>query len=102
MSHQDQVAEGVEVSQALRHLLPLNQQEARMHPKVSELLMRHRLRLRDLVFVVWKDQVFAARVDVEALSEVLHAHDRALDVPAGTSRTDHRLPLGLAGFRSLP
>ncbi len=41
------------------------------------------LRLRDLVLVVGEFQVDPAGVDVEALAEVLEAHGRALDVPAG-------------------
>ena len=36
--HQDQVANGIEVAERLRHLLALNQQEARVHPEARERL----------------------------------------------------------------
>ena len=102
MPHEHQVAQGVEVAERLGHLLAFDQQEARVHPEVRELLAGERLRLRDFVFVVRKDEVFAAEMDVEALAQVLHAHGGALDVPAGTAGTDLGVPALLAGFGSLP
>ena len=36
VAHQHQVAQGIEVAQRLRHLLPLNQQKAHMHPVARE------------------------------------------------------------------
>jgi hypothetical protein len=44
----------------------------------------------------------AAGVDVEGRTEVGHAHRRALDVPAGSARTDRRLPGRLARLGPLP
>src|SRR5579859_1091617 len=49
-----------------------------------------------------KNQVFSAQVNIEALAQILHGHDRALDVPAGAARSDAGLPLRLAGLGGLP
>src|SRR4029077_13756044 len=49
-----------------------------------------------------EDQVDAAAVEVEGLAEVLHAHRRALDVPAGTPRSPGGLPGGLARLDRFP
>jgi hypothetical protein len=38
--------------------------------------------LRDLVLVVRELEIEAAAMDVEVFAELLHAHGRALDVPA--------------------
>jgi len=46
--------------------------------------------------VVDVDVVDPAAVDVELLAEKLHAHGRALDVPAGKTRSPRGIPLHLA------
>ena len=61
-----------------------------------------RLALRDLVLVVREDDVHAAAVDVEGLAQVLHAHRRALDVPARPARAPGRVPRRLARLGALP
>ena len=60
------------------------------------------LGLGPFVLVVRKDEVVAATVDVEALTEDLERHRRALDVPARPARAPRRRPLGLARLRRLP
>ena len=72
----------------LRHLLAFDLQEAVVHPvrSPSPACAEGAARLRDLVLVVRKDEVDAAAVDVEGLAEMLPAHRRALDVPAGPAR----------------
>ena len=41
-------------------------------------------------------------MDVEALAQVLHAHRRALDVPAGPARAERSLPRLLFRLARLP
>ena len=55
----------------LRHLLPLDLQEAVVHPVPFAMQRRavRAARLRDLVLVVREDEVDAAAVDVERLAE---------------------------------
>ena len=75
-----------EIPRRLRHLLPLDLEEAVVEPVVG-----HdggavgAARLRDLVLVVGEDEVDAAAVDVEDRAEQRAGHRRALDVPAGTA-----------------
>ena len=64
-----------------------------MHPGRDDLVTDGRLRLRDLVLVVGELVVVAARVDVEAVAEVLHRHRRALDVPPGVAVAPRARPL---------
>ena len=49
-----------------------------------------------------EDEVFAAGVEVEAGAELLHRHDGAFDVPAGTAGADRGLPRSFAGLGSFP
>jgi len=55
-----------------------------------------------LVLVVGKDQVLAAAVDVEGLAQVLGAHGRAFDVPAGPPAPPGAVPAGLIFRRGFP
>ena len=64
-----------------------------MHPVAHEGLARRAGALRDLVLVVREDEVDAPAVQVERLAQVLHAHRRALEVPAGTAAAEGSVPL---------
>ena len=97
-----QVPERELIAQGLRHLLSLDDQEFGVKPVVHERLPRRSLALGDLVLMMGKDQVGAAAVDVEGLAQVLHAHRRAFDVPAGPAGADFGLPEVLPFLRRLP
>src|SRR3546814_20446206 len=56
----------------------------------------------DLVRVVREDQVGAADVDVEGLAEIVRAHRRAFDVPAGSPPAPRTVPARCIGIRGLP
>src|ERR1017187_2790123 len=73
-----------------------------MKPIVGKLLSAEGLRLRNFIFVVGKNQVFSASVQIEAWTEFLHRHHGTLDVPAWTARADRCVPRGFARLRSLP
>ena len=101
-----QLVDGHEVAEALRHLLAFHLQEAVVHPD-----LRHDVgavgaaRLSDLILVVREDEVDPAPVNVEHLAEMRRGHGRALDVPAGASgRLDaaRRRPGRFARLRRLP
>ncbi len=102
MAGEHEVADGLEVAERFRHLVALDEQEAHVHPEAREHFSGRRFRLRDLVLVMREHQVFAAGVQVERGAEILHRHRRALDVPAGTSWPERRLPMRLAGFGRFP
>ncbi len=66
----ENVAGGEEVALRLRHLFAFDHQEAGVHPEVREAIVARRsTRLRDLAFVMRKDEVFAAGVDVDHVPE---------------------------------
>ena len=86
----------------LEIFLPVLGQQAVVQPVRGERLAGVRLGLDELVLVVREDQVEPAAVDVEVAAEVLHAHGRALDVPAGPARPPGAVPRRLARLRALP
>src|ERR1051326_2101047 len=73
-----------------------------MHPKQRKHLARELLGLSDFVFVVRKDQVLAAKMDVERLPEILHRHGGALNVPPWAAGANFGVPKRLAGFGRFP
>src|SRR5579864_8843104 len=74
-----------------------------MHPVTHRLLAAHAASLRDLVLVMWEDQVNRAGMDVELLAEVPGGHSGAFDVPAGKAEAPGTLPVHLArGVAALP
>ena len=74
-----------------------------MHPVADDRMAERPLGLRDLVLVVREDVVDTARVQIEALAEVLRAHRRTLDVPAREARAPWRVPHeGAPGLALLP
>src|SRR5439155_26445242 len=93
MAALEEVGNQEEVSLALRHGLALDQQVLNVHPVADEGLAGPALALRDLVLVVGEDEVLPAAVEVEGLAEVLHAHGRALDVPARAAPAERGVPL---------
>ena len=83
-----------EVVLRLRHLLVVDRNKAVVQPIARKFLIavNARLRLRNLILVVREDEVVAAAVEVEGITEVFHGHRRALDVPAGTTLSPRTLP----------
>ena len=61
-----------------------------------------RFALGDFVFVVGKDQILPAAVDIQGFAQVGHGHAGAFDVPAGAARPPRALPRGFAGAGALP
>src|SRR5690349_17747803 len=89
-----QVFDCRDVPQALRHLRPINLQEFSMAPEAAERLARRSFALCDLVFMMRKDEINPATVDVERFAQVLHRHRRALEVPARTAPSEGSVPRG--------
>src|SRR5688500_9525076 len=59
--------------------------------------------LRNLAFVVRELQVHAATMNVELFAQVLRAHGRALDMPAGKAFTPWAFPAhDMFGWRRFP
>ena len=115
-----ELADGDEVAEALRHLLAFHLQESVVHPDIRHALAAEGAAgLGDLVLVVGEDEVDPAAVNVERvadrvvalqpaaerLQELGHRHGRALDVPAraaGRCDAGRARPAGLVRLRRLP
>src|SRR5204863_8876385 len=98
-----QVAGGEKIAVTLRHLRATHVEKLAMHPVAREGLARRPLRLCDLVFVMRKDQIDAAGVNVErldaaALPNLVERHRRAFEMPARTAAPKWRIPCGADGF----
>ena len=59
-------------------------------------------RLSNLVFMMRENQIAAAAMEIKGFAQILHAHGRAFDMPAGTTGTPRALPCRLARFSGFP
>ena len=73
-----------------------------MHPDVGERLTGRAFALCDLILVVREDEVGSAAVDIQGVADVVAAHCRALDMPAGSALAERGIPVRLTGLGSLP
>src|SRR5947209_8411052 len=74
-----------------------------MHPIIDELVARKTLALGNLIFVMRKDIIHAAGMQVELLAKVLDGHGAALNVPAGETTPPRTIPGHFAArFRRFP
>ena len=73
-----------------------------MEPVAHERFSGGRFGFGNFIFVMRKGQIHAAAVNVQRVAQILQRHGGALDVPAGTPRSDRRLPEMLAGLGRFP
>ena len=74
-----------------------------MHPDIRhDVMPEGAAGLRDLVLVMGEDEVDAAAMNVEYFAQMLPAHGRALDVPAGAATAPRAVPAGRCLVRRLP
>ena len=73
-----------------------------MEPSLDERFPGQRFALRDLIFVMRKDQVRTAGVNVEVLAQVFHRHGGAFDMPARPPAAERRVPARFALFACFP
>src|SRR6516165_2392781 len=89
----EQLADGADIAERLRHLGAVIGEKAVVQPIVDKGPAGMGANaLRDFVLVMRKDQVETAGVDVEGLAEMRLAHRRALDGPAGPAATPRAVP----------
>src|SRR5262249_55555038 len=102
----EQLSDRDEVAFRLRHFPAFHLQEAVVHPEGRhDRRMERAARLRDLIFMVRKDEIDAATVDVENLPEMLPTHSRAFNVPTGPPmrcNACRRRPIRFPRLRWLP
>ena len=78
----EELRQGDEVIVALAHLLAVDGDHVVVYPVVHHLAALRCHSLCYLALMVGEDEVHAATVDVEVLSQILLAHGGALAVPA--------------------
>ena len=94
----EDVPDGQEVAERFGHFLIANSDKAMMDPVVGKGFAVCPFALGDFIFMVGKDQVLAAAMDIEGLAEIFPAHGRAFDMPAGAARSPGTVPGRFAGF----
>src|SRR6266699_623401 len=102
MTFRKQIAQREKIPLGLRHLLAFDKQVLRVQPVAHEMLPGRALALCNFVFMMWKRQVDSAGVNIPRLTEILHGHRGALNVPAGAPRADRCLPEMFSWFRRFP
>ena len=73
-----------------------------MHPIFGKYTSAARFTLCNLIFMMWKYQVFAASMNIYLLSQVFFRHYRALNMPARTPFAPWRYPIRFSIFFRLP
>ena len=76
------VGDALDVAGGLGHLLAADLEELPVDPDTGRRAADDRSRLGDLVLVMREDQVDAAGVKVQRLTEEIHRHRGALEVPS--------------------
>src|SRR5262249_12480638 len=87
-----QVPKCKKIAFRLCHLLPVHEEVFVMHPETHERFAGDGFTLRDLVFVMRKNVVDAATVDVQRLTELFHRHRGTFEMPARTAGPKRSLP----------
>src|SRR5437867_8334535 len=91
-----------EVTEALRHLLPLQGEEPVVHPRPCPIRAPGAFADHRLALVVREHEIEPAAVDVERGAEVLVRHRVAFDVPTGAALAPWARPGGLVLLGPFP
>src|SRR5947209_1811155 len=88
-----QVGQRVDIAQRLAHLFGVaDLQPAIVQPETREMSSRGRLALRYFIFVMRKDVIFAAGMNINLRPKEIDGHGRALQVPARYSDSPWAIP----------
>ena len=103
----DHFAQPLHVAQRLAHLFIVERQETVVNPVAHRLAVVQFFAVRAfglsfLVFVMRKEQILAAAVNVEGHAQMLARHGGAFQMPARSALSPRRFPKRFAGLRELP
>src|SRR5208283_5117759 len=73
-----------------------------MEPVMNKGLAGIRFALGDFILMMGEDQILAAAMNVERLTQMLEPHGGALDMPARPTRSPRAFPSRLSRFGSFP
>lgn len=94
------VANGFKIAQRLGHLFRIDLHKTVMHPIAGQFTMTNSLGLGNFVFMMGKDQILTAAVNIQG--QIRCAHGRAFDMPTRSPLAPGAVPGRFAGFGSLP
>src|SRR5207248_519980 len=92
----EKIAQREEVPFRFCHLFAIHEQMFAVYPEPDEWPAGDGLALRYLVFMVWKQKIDAAAVQIECFAEIPHRHCGTFQMPAGTAFPERRRPSRLA------
>src|SRR6185369_4107963 len=88
----EKIAQREEIPLRLRHLFAFHKQMFPMDPEPNERVTCCSFALRDFVFMMRKDVIHAAAMDVERVAKILHRHSGTFKMPTRTTFTKWRRP----------
>ena len=92
-----------EIAQRFAHFLRIHGNKTIMHPVAHEWRAAgKRFRLGHFVFVMRKNQIAAAAMEIKPATQIFMGHGAALDVPARPAGAPRAVPERFAGFGALP
>ena len=97
-----QGADRGEVAQGFGHLFAAHIDHAVVQPPAGQGLARGRFRLGDFVVVVGEDQIGAAEMEINRVSQLLAHHGRAFDMPTRPAGAPGGRETGLPRFGPFP
>ncbi len=100
----ENIPQGIEVAQRLRHLAAIHDQVSAMHPVTHERLSAGGLTLGNLVLMVREDVIHPAGMKVKAFAQVFRRHGRTFDMPSRPPPAPGRIPyhVPVLGIPCLP
>ena len=91
-----------ETAKGFRHLLVVDIDVTVVHPVVRKWLSRCRLALCDFVFMVRKNQILSAAVQIQCFTEVMTRHSGTFNMPAWTTFSPWRFPVWFSWLCRFP
>ena len=98
----DQIMYGADVAHRFRHFLVVQGHKAVVHPVANKGLSPAADTLGTFVFVVGKQQILPAAMNINAFAQMPVNHGGAFQMPARTPRTKGTIPRRFVGGRGLP
>src|SRR2546430_9539309 len=86
------IVQRVHVTQTFAHLFAVNEQVLTVIPVIRKGYAVAAFALSDFIFVVGKEKVYSAGMEIDRVAKNLFAHGAALNVPPGTTAAPRTIP----------
>ena len=94
--------DGKEIIQALGHFPVVHIDIAVMHPVMGKGYSIAALALGNFIFVMGKNQILTAAMDIDGISQIGSGHGRAFDMPSRPPLSPWGIPIRLAWLGRFP